>query len=255
MHTKSYVIIGLLLATTLLTGCEKLTSLLHINDVKVNSLPLIQQQIISQVPLFKGKRDKAIMDNICAYVSGYNNKDTYQNFYIIHNLDLQTLANGDNGYRFIATADKNSLMTSCAAYIASTFFTQQALLGDMPADISENQLKIRLMNLTPIALATIKVLAEISAETQGRSYASLEEFKKVIGRRFRAESETLIAKTFNSEFLLADYDSSGRENGYSYSFDKGQVGIYLYGDQWLGNGKIMGTRYFIYLNSSQLPTK
>lgn len=255
MNTKASVLIIGLLVTSLLTGCEKLTTILHINDIKVSSLPLIQQQIVSQVPLFKGKRDNAIMDNICAYVSGYNNKDTYQNFYVIHNMDVDALAKSDDGYRYVATADKESLMNSCAAYIASTFFTQQALLGNLPPDTPENQLQVRLINLTPIALATIKVLAEISAETQGRSYASLEEFKKSISRRFRAQSETLIAKTFNSDFLLADYDSSGKENGYSYNFENGQVGIYLYGEQWLGNGKIMGKQYFIFLNTSQLPTK
>jgi hypothetical protein len=238
--------LGLLLVASL-SGCDRLATMTGGRNVEISSLPLAQQAITSLVPVFGGRRNKVIMDQVCAYVSGKKNLEEFESFFTTKGINTQELAKSDNGFRIIVTADKSVLTSACAAFMASTFFTQQNLLEGSDPKSTATQIRERLKELTPIALETVKLITEIIAEQQGQTFESLSEYKNSFQQEFERRASSYITQTLNHDFVLSDYSDDGVENGFSYTFTSGVVRLKLYDETWFGNGKLMGKRYFIYL--------
>lgn len=237
-----------------LSGCDRISALTSERYVEISSLPLAQQAIMSLVPVFEGKRNKVIMDQVCTYVSGKETLEEFKSFFTTKGINVDELAKIDSGFRTVATADKAALTSACAAFMVSTFFTQQNLLGGGDPKPNEEQIRERLKNLTPIALETVKLLAEMTARYQGQTFDNLDVYKNSLQQDFKRRSVEYITQTLNRDFTLSNYSNYGSENGFSYTFNSGSVRLKLYDETWLGDGKLMGKRYFIYLNQTKKET-
>ncbi|MDF7657704.1 hypothetical protein PUG81_01885 [Erwiniaceae bacterium L1_54_6] len=232
-----------------LLGSDQISAGADAHDIEVSSLPITQQVITSLVPLFGGKRNKIIMDQVCLYVSGKQSLDKFDTFFTSKGIEVKQLASQDSGFSYLASASKADLTTACAAFIASTFFTEEALIEGAESKPDDPQLAPKLLRLTPLAVVTVNMLAGLLAAHQGEVFTSLDSCKSVLRRDFVSQSADFIRRTLNGNFVLADFVGNQTENGFFYTFANGNTRLNLYDETWLGEGKVMGTRYVVLLRN------
>lgn len=235
--------------TLCLLGSDQRAARADERNIEVSSLPLTQQIIVSLVPLFGGKRNKVIMDQVCLYASGKQSLERFNAFFTDKGIQFKQLAPEDGGFRFLASASKADLTTACAAFIASTFFTEGALIEGAEIKPDDPQLASKLLRFTPLAVETTNMLAGLLAAHQGEIFTSLDNCKSVLRMDFESQSAAFIRRTLNGNFVLADYAGNQSENGFFYTFVNGNARLNLYDETWLGEGKVMGTRYVVYLKN------
>lgn len=241
---------GVLALPLILQGSVSQAAGAEAHNVEISALPVIQQMISSLVPLFDGKRNKVIMDQVCLYASGQQSQAQLDAFFTNKGIQVAQLAPNDSGFRFLASASQQALVTACAAFVASTFFTEEALVEGAGIQTNDPQLSDKLLRLTPLALVTVNALAGLLAAHQGEVFSNLDSYQKVLRQDFERQAAGFVSQTFKGNFVLSDYVANGRANGFYYTFAYGNARLNLYDDVWLGDGKVMGTRYVVYLKTN-----
>lgn len=236
-----------------ITGCdEKKTTeksaLRQVNYITVSSIPLIQQVLESNTPLFQGKTNANIMRLVCQYVSGDITRETFDEYFISRHVDIKQLAEKDAGFRFLADRDKGNYAKGCASYITSKFFSYEMLILDekiSDADI----LATRLKQLTPTALKVSQYIAEIAA-TQDKQYDSIAAYKKDVESYILVSAKRFITDVTHEKYDPALYEAGGKESGITYEIRGDSLKIYIYGELWLGQGKAMGSEYKVSIKNN-----
>lgn len=234
----------------LLLGCNPQATGVDAHNIELSSLPVTQQIISSLVPLFDGKRNKTIMDQVCLYASGQQSQAQFNAFFTNKGIQVDQLAAKDSGFRFLADASQQDLTTACAAFVASTFFTEEALVEGAGIQANDPQQSAKLLRLTPLAVVTVNMLAGLLATRQAEVFNNLDSCQQVLRQDFERQAADFVRQTFKGNFVLSDYVTNGRANGFYYSFANGNARLHLYDDVWLGEGKVMGTRYVVYLKTN-----
>lgn len=235
-------------------GCDvkKITNkpiLRHANYISVSSVPLIQQVLEKNTPLFQGRTNANIMKLVCQYVSGDIPKETFDEYFKSRHVDIAKLAEQDHGFRFLANQTKGNYEKGCASYIASKFFSYEMLtLDENISDI--DTLTSRLKQLTPTVLKVSHYIAEIAA-VKNKKYNSVSEFKGDVEYYISMNSKEFIYNVMHEKYEPTMYSIGGGESGITYEIKGDGIRVYIYGELWLGQGKAMGTEYKVSIKSRE----
>lgn len=232
-------------ATLALAGCDNsLSSSEAPSAVRVAALPVIQDVIARDVPLFDGQWNAGIMDKICQVASDALSVPEFINWFGAHGVDVQNLAGKDSGFRFIATADKPAMDQACAAWLVSSLFSPVQAWGSA---VEEAQAFDRRMEpQTPLVQVVIDNLAKLAATASGKAaYSSEQQFRTEVAGQFKALAPALINQTLKASFNPGQYRMPGSEQSvYRYQLHDGQMQVRFNGTIWLGDNEIKGSKYY-----------
>lgn len=229
-----------------MTGCDTIAAQ---SPAQISALPLIEQEIARQVPLFDDKWQKNVMDQVCALASGNISKREFDDFFIKRGVDVQLLATKDSGFYFIANIDQQKAEVSCSAFIISSIITPLSVYGDRLNDDGLYQQQMQI--LTPLIAKTTEFLAEIAHATTTGSVSSIKQYQDVVNHYFVSHAAQFIDATLKKDFNSKDYlRPSSTTSIYNYTLQNGISNITFYGENWLSNGYIMGKKYMVNLSSN-----
>lgn len=240
--------LGLASAIVLLAGCDQLNLSGNENGyIRVSSVPLIQQVFTHNVPLFQGKSNEKIMEQVCNYVAGNENKEEFQRFFTGNKVDVKKLADQDAGFSFLANEEINNYARGCVSFIVTSVLSSDYVLssqGGLKDDESKQKfLQERLIQLTPTAIRVSSFIASLAEKHEQDKYQSIEDFKKDVSQTIDDNSLEFIKEVMHGKVNMSDYKNEGAESGYSFSITGREISFYLNGSEWLGNGYAMGTNY------------
>lgn len=213
--------------------------------MSVSSVPLIQQVLEGNTPLFQGKTNNKIMEMVCQYAAGDISRETFDSYFESHNVDIDKLSQKDPGFKFLADKSITNYERGCASYINSKFFSYE-LLSQSEKLTDTDTFSKRLKQLTPTALLVSHYIAEIAA-THNKSYDSIQSFKYEINDYIAKTAKVFIMDVMHAKYTPELYDYGGKESGITYEVKGDRINLYMYGSLWLGQGKAMGTDYKINL--------
>lgn len=236
-------------ALLLLTGCDKYPAT-EAGGQRVATLPVMQDVIARQIPLFDGEWNASIMDNICKVADDTLTVEEFQSWFIKHGVNIKALAAKDPGFRFLAGAGKPALVQACAAWMVASLSAPVQARGDLPEDA--NLLNEKMSRQTPVVKAIIDNLSNLAAEVSARQdYISEEDFRREVYGQFKTQAPQLVDQALKASFSLKDYYQPGsHEMIYQYRLKDGRMQVLFNGAQWLSAEKIKGRRYWFTFRST-----
>jgi len=256
-----------------LTGCDmynsdnKDVSSNKAKLIKISSLPLIEETILSLSPKFGGKRNDIIMRQVCALAKMDETQEQFNQFFIDKGIELDKLADKDPGFNLLANGDLEQKKVACMAYIISSAFTLPALDGiyDKSEGVSEpvlvenislaNELSERLqvMNANGIFFSII------SQKLEGKNYDDISQYKNMVIKLANELSsvyfEIISDNQIGTQHYTLNKVNSGvldfsSNDGYVYSLKNNLVTLKLENINWYGEGELLGKKYFISIRKS-----
>lgn len=215
--------------------------------ISVSSVPLIQQVLEQNTPLFQGKANNNIMEIVCLYAAGDITRESFDDYFSSHNIDINKLSSKDPGFKFLANKSMINYERGCASYISSKFFTYE-LLSQSEKITDTVTFEQRLKQLTPTALLVAHYIAKIGA-MHNKNYDSVQSFKNEVDDYISKTAKVFIMDVMHAKYNLKIYDYGGKESGITYEVSGDRINLYMYGSLWLGQGKAMGTDYKINLKN------
>lgn len=241
---------GLTVALMLLAGCDQIRNAMDTSGyIRVSSVPLIQQVLVNGVPLFQGKPNEKIMEQVCNYVAGDQDKAQFDSFFTSNKVDVKKLATQDAGFSFLANEDIHNYARGCASFIAaSVLSTDYLFVADTEhAEGSEGQkaLQERLTQLTPTAVHVASFIASLAEMNEHTQYQSVADFKESVAKTIASNSQSFVREVMHDAVNFSDYKNGGKESGYAFAITGRDIALNLNGETWLGEGVAMGTQYEI----------
>lgn len=246
-------ILCLSVITPWINGCDvkkesDQVSVHQTNYISVSSVPLIQQVLESNTPLFQERTNTKIMELVCQYVAGDISKESFDDYFTSRHVDIKKLAQQDAGFQFLADRTEGNYETGCASYIASKFFSYGMLTLDENITNTET-LNIRLKQLTPTALKVAHYIAEI-ASANNQKYDSIDEYKSDVKSYISMSAKRFITSVMHDKYDPTLYGLGKKEPGITYEIKGDSFRLYIYDELWLGQGKAMGTEYKVSIKSN-----
>lgn len=228
-----------------MTGCDRVSLKVERNhNYNVAALPLIQEAIAREVPLFDGKWNAKIMAQVCQLANGELDGERFRDWFTERGVNVQQLAHSDIGFDFVAKADVTSAKTACAAWVISSQLSPLQAWGQ-EVD-SKEKFNIKMSKLTPLVEQTINLLTRLADSTTQVDYSSEQEYQQKVVKMFIHSVPAFINSTLNREFKLNEYYRPGSKSSrYGYSLNDGNSEIDFNGVSWLGDGKLKGHFYSV----------
>ncbi|EQA6242103.1 hypothetical protein ACX5DB_003777 [Enterobacter ludwigii] len=220
------------------------------NGIHIASLPVMQDVIAREVPVFASKWNASVMDKICEVAEGRLSPDQFRGWFSERGVDIQKLAEMDDGFRFVSTADKTMLVQACAAWLVASLSSPLQARGET---VNNTDQLTEIMNRqTPVVKAVIDHMASLVAEVSHRSdYSSEEDFRQRVRDKFKNYAPSLIEQALKSKFRLTEYNQPGtNEPIYQYYIKDGRMHVLFNGAQWLGAEEIKGFSYRFTVNKN-----
>ena len=237
---------AVLLAAVLQAGCNDKGA----EYAQVPSVPLIQQAMESQVPLFNGKPHTRLMELVCSFVAGDITREQFAAFFIAHNIDVKALASEDPGFALIAKGDMPDLAQGCAAYIITRFSSWPVFaMSENESITDEEKLSERLTKLTSTTLEVSAYVAKLAMLTSQTRYESIPEYKHEVAEKMSGSAQEFVKKVMHQKADVSAFDTGGKKGGYAYSFTHNSIALYLYGALWFGNGKAQGSEFTVQIKN------
>lgn len=243
---KLHVMLAALVAAMFQTGCKQDEA----EYAQVPAVPLIQQALESQVPLFDGKPHTRLMELVCSYVAGDVTKEQFAAFFIAHNVDIKKLAQKDQGFQFLSKNDMTGFARGCAAYVVTRFSSWPVFaLSEEDSAGDETKLAARLTQLTPVTLDVSRLVQKLALATAGESFGSEEDYKRAVIHKLNDFSVSFVKAVMHNRTDTETFNMGGKQGGYSYTFTNNSITLYLYGAPWFGSGYAEGERYSVKLKA------
>lgn len=234
------------LGCMLLNGCDRKPEV----TIPVSALPLLQQAVASQVPVFNGHWNKNIMDKVCQLASGEVTQQAFNGWFISHQVDVNQLAIQDPGFKFISQLDSTKAAPACAAWLITSVIDPVKVWGEEIN--SDAAFQKQYAPLTPIVARTIDFIAALAKPAGQQRFADTAAYQHAVIQALNKQSSDFIQLALNSRIIVADYQKPGTQSAiYEYRIIQGDPVVRFNGENWLGQGMIKGIHRVIELNQSQ----
>ncbi|MFC0179274.1 hypothetical protein [Thorsellia kenyensis] len=233
---------------------------------------LMLESIFDLVPSVAKQRDDEMMQLLCKLARKEITKE--ESLALLSEKEgwaPKTLPSPDHEFYLWVSDDFASQQTACAAYIATSLYTEpdnKEFIVNVKEDNSieidnakfNEVMKIRLAIAksnahTFNAIGNLIKQAEILSKDKITSIPAKEIYKEIIKQQFSQIAPYYLSqiKLFYTEqtadLTLVSLNSSDyaiqNNNGEYLSYRNGELTYRVFGVDWLGNGKIMGTEQFI----------
>jgi len=230
--------------------------------IKIASLPLMEESVLSLSPTFGGQRNDIIMQQVCALAKKEKTQDQFNQFFINKGIVLSELASKDPGFHLLAYGDLKQMQAACMAYRVSSAFTNPAIenLTDKSKNASEavqidNTLlarelseRLQVMNANAIFFS---ILSEKLERKPPESIANVKRDIINLASEFSPAYFEIIAENpmGNQHYILKEMHDGllefSSDGGYVYSKINDSVTLTLDGFNWYGEGELLGRKYVV----------
>lgn len=258
--TLRMICTALLALTTALSGCDRQPENSASVQIDRPALPIIQDAVLSLSPLFDGRRDPVLMEQVCALATGETHLEAVEQVLRQHGLDPARLPRQDSPLALLVNGDEAAQQTACAAFLATSVLQPvevneflQLVGADSPASIDPQ----RLNQVLPIKLAEARSNAEIfsliAGELAQKPGLSMPAYRQAATQAFKRLAPLYLQRvrrhlppagtTYRLTELTAHRFafSAAPETRFTYTDDGLQ--LYEHGVQWYGAGQLLGRDY------------
>ncbi|MNO62974.1 hypothetical protein D3C76_536630 [compost metagenome] len=269
--------VPMLLGTLILAGCDTgkalqpTTAPVQRNLLGIPALPIIQDAVFSLSPTFGGKRNPAVMGQVCGLARGELKQEQVNAFLGQQNVDFAKVPKQGNSLSLLVNGDKAAQTAACAAYLATSVLSpvdisEFAKTGETPAgegkpadkqakpplQIDAAKLNAVLQVKLAEARANADVFALIAAELQRRPGLTLAEYREQTRQLFSNLAPVYLDRvkmqvSKGGAYTLERMDDNHFtfSNSFGNVFDYGNEGLTLRQNNliWYGQGKLLGQDY------------
>lgn len=238
------------------------------NWLKIPALPVIHDAVFELSPLFDGRRNAPVMEQICALARGEVRQEQVNVFLKQQGIDALTLPRQSNPLSLLVNGDQVSQTTACAAFLATTVlsmvnvgeFTRPVTTTEANGAPEKPNLEVDnalLASVLPVKLAQARanadVFALIAAELQRTPGLTIPQYRMRAGQLFSRLAPTYLQRIRDqlppagTQFKLLQMDESRFlfSSSVGSVFEFGSNGLILNqgGIAWYGEGKLLGQDY------------
>lgn len=238
------------------------------NWLKIPALPVIHDAVFELSPLFDGRRNAPVMEQICALARGEVRQEQVNVFLKQQGIDALTLPRQSNPLSLLVNGDQVSQTTACAAFLATTVlsmvnvgeFTRPVTTTEANGAPEKPNLEVDnalLASVLPVKLAQARanadVFALIAAELQRTPGLTIPQYRMRAEQLFSRLAPTYLQRIRDqlppagTQFKLLQMDESRFlfSSSVGSVFEFGSNGLILNqgGIAWYGEGKLLGQDY------------
>lgn len=265
---------GWMISLILLIGCDKTldspAKKVVSHAVALPALPIIQNAVMSLVPIVNGQRNDLMMRQVCALARGESTQEQVSQTLREQGINLTVIAQKDHPLALLVNADQAQRITACAAYVATSAMTLpktsefmvEAKSGSAESKNSKGLVvdPLKLNRFLGVQLAVAKADADLFAlmatELEKAPGLTLAEYNQRAQHLFTALApaylqrvKELYASGIDIEYKLLEYSDSefkfSTSSGHFFSYGYDGLNLSFYRIPWYGEGKLLGKTYLV----------
>ncbi|QOY72983.1 hypothetical protein [Pseudomonas sp. OST1909] len=268
---------GLLVAVCcifLLSGCDfnkdssKSAAVVKSTRILVPALPIIQDAVFELSPLYEGRRNAEVMEQLCGVARGMIKIEQIKVFLKRKGVDAEKIANDKDQFSLLLSNDQDAQVSACAAYLATSVLTtvdvsefaraSTAASKDGVPAMSTLEVDSKLLSQAlPVKLALARTNADVFSQiavqlqkTPGLTIPQYRERAKILFSQLSPHYLSYIGDNLplrGTQYQLVQAD----EHRFSFVSSAGAVfefgidGLVFRqnGIVWYGGGKLLGHNY------------
>lgn len=240
---------------------------LNVKSISVPAYSLITDALIAATPTLKGQRNEAVMQLVCDLARGTKSQQQVNDVLKQHNVEVENIPTTGNGLSLLVNKNAAMQSTACTAFIATSLFSpvNNKVMFDFVAEEKDKtkqkatlnpekfaqEMRLR-MSISQATAQMYAVIASNLSKDSNLSWADQQndvvrivasyapQYLQSLKNIYMANQATYTAVSIDAKSYDV-IDSTGHELIQS---PMGPVLTYR-GVEWLGNGNILGKRYFV----------